>query len=201
MGVNKNIGDLIAAFRPQASAWKDPEEAVGGCAEASIKFVWFARDHRLPARRIILNGLRSPLLVYPDCDARWQAVDDHDHWNHYVAWVNGKIVDWTARQYEPKAAFPVVHDTLHAYDVWTHIFVEDREWEDGCFDEARRSRRLFPVWFKVESPIMSTKKNGTSTNSFRRSGRGVIVPKRNLTRRRAATNLISNRNRGPKNAT
>jgi hypothetical protein len=100
----RELYEAIKAFQQEnRKRWNSPKAAKGNCSDASYIF------HDFLTKR----GFESEV---------WEIVldDDHDryicpHWypnkdfeGHAVVYVGGVVVDWTAKQYDPKAPCPLV---------------------------------------------------------------------------------------------
>jgi hypothetical protein len=102
--LSKRLLKLIENFKEENPSLADHKSAHGRCAEASGAFRWLA----------IEDGLKC---------TTWEIVLDKDHdqylcpeWypniifeGHYVNYVEGVVIDWTVRQYNGKAPFPLIY--------------------------------------------------------------------------------------------
>ena len=103
MKLSKRLLTLIENFKTGNPSLASRSGARGRCSEASVAFCNLTRE----------DGLR--------CNV-WYIVLDKDHdqyfseWypdiefeGHCVVFVEGVVIDWTARQYNPAAPFPLIY--------------------------------------------------------------------------------------------
>jgi hypothetical protein len=104
MRLSKQLLKLIKEFKKQNPKLANRESAAGCCTDASYAFRELA----------VGSGLR--------CDT-WEIVLDKNHdqylcprWypdiafeGHCVVYTGNVVIDWTARQYNPKAPFPLIY--------------------------------------------------------------------------------------------
>ena len=110
----------LCAETPDLSAFAAPGEADGNCGLAVDIFLDFAR-HLLPEarsdevyfvapsrwRKARLETRVAPVYSYRHAPHRWYA--SGCRWpGHVVAHVGEWLIDWTARQFNPSAPFPLV---------------------------------------------------------------------------------------------
>ncbi len=120
MKLSKRLRELIEGFKTVNPSYGDHVEAGGCCGEASHAF------HNLLVREGIL---RPPKKGTPTQKAEWilnsiwdiVLDDDHDRYlcpewypnitfeGHVVNYVEGHVIDWTARQYNSVAPFPLIY--------------------------------------------------------------------------------------------
>ena len=104
MKLSKRLQQLVENFKEGNPELADHETAKGCCSDASYAFRKLA----------IEDGLQC---------STWEIVLDKDHdqhlcpeWypniifeGHCVNYVEGVVIDWTARQYNGKAPFPLIY--------------------------------------------------------------------------------------------
>lgn len=89
------------------------EGAYDRCYRASSRVVRRARAGGFSARVVRLAGASSRL--WQSTPRRYLYPPDRSKWIHHVARVEGVYVDYTARQFDPRADFPVVSATLDGF--------------------------------------------------------------------------------------
>lgn len=104
MKLSKRLLRLIEEFKEQNPSLADHEGAKGWCTEASYAFIGLLRENDITCSRwdIVLDGGHDQYLCpewYPDITSE----------GHSVVYVEGVIIDWTARQYKAGAPFPLTY--------------------------------------------------------------------------------------------
>lgn len=86
--------------------WHIPHMAFGNCTEGTEEFLAYARSRSVTAQEIQLQGYRAdPTRCRALCDSRWLQLPPRV-WQHYAVRIGRRFIDWTARQFDPQAAFP-----------------------------------------------------------------------------------------------
>lgn len=121
-------------------AWTPPHGlgtthgAFSRCKEVSAEYTEHLHAHGVEARWIQVQGCYTPR---PSAHPAWRTIEP-TFWNHYVTVVrtaHGEhYVDWTARQFDPQAALPVVGTDLvdgwhEAYDVTARLGAYLDSWQ------------------------------------------------------------------------
>lgn len=102
--LSKRLQQLIENFKQGNPSLADHKSSRGRCTEASYAF----------RRLAIEDGIKC---------ATWEIVLDDEHDRHFcpewypnipfeghtVVYVEGVVIDWTARQYNGKAPFPLIY--------------------------------------------------------------------------------------------
>lgn len=92
-----------------------PERATGRCLEASAKLIDALRRSGEQAALVQLSGYRGDLR---QASYLWQ---DNDPAVHYMVWVNGRLVDMTARQFDPSAGYPAFYTVDEVAELWARV--------------------------------------------------------------------------------
>lgn len=102
------LGRLLSAFgaRPDVARMQTTWGAFGQCGVMARRFALAALDHGRPAEVVRLDGAPEG-QAFPRAHPVYQA-EARELWVHHVTRVGGLRVDWTARQFDPEAAFPLV---------------------------------------------------------------------------------------------
>lgn len=119
MKLSKRLLELIEGFKTINPSYGDHTEAKGCCTEASRAF------HNLLVDAGVLQPPKGSKLKQAEWfeGCTWDIVldDEHDRhmcpkWypnipseGHCVNYVEGVVIDWTARQYNAKAPFPLIY--------------------------------------------------------------------------------------------
>lgn len=101
---------LLAEFAAQHPQYGTPAGAHNRCVEASSAFCDFVLDAGLPA---YAAGRR---VVYTDEVAVIDGV------SHKAAFVHGRVIDWTARQFHPELPWPLV---MHQTEMDRYVYPRD----------------------------------------------------------------------------
>ncbi|GAB2732537.1 hypothetical protein GCM10027273_09040 [Nocardioides pakistanensis] len=87
----------------------DPAGAFSRCKEVSAEYTEHLRMHGIDADWVQVVGPRGD---FPDAQTQWRTVDQA-FWQHYLTRVTASdgtpcYIDWTARQFDPAAAYPQI---------------------------------------------------------------------------------------------
>jgi hypothetical protein len=121
--MRRNLEKAVRAFLAQhRRVWNTQKRAYGSCQIASHEFHGFLRGKGLRPTiwHITVDKQHDSYICpewYPD------EVPPHGYNGHTVVYAGGVVVDWTARQYNPKAPYPLVFQPRfggdrRAYDRW-----------------------------------------------------------------------------------
>ena len=107
---------LIHEFKvAHKEEWTLPETARGCCVDASNMFHEFLH----------VSGMKSEVwdIVLDEDHDRYICPEWYPDWTfegHCVVFVEGLVVDWTARQYNSKAPYPLIFTPKHDGDRKTY---------------------------------------------------------------------------------
>lgn len=90
MKLSKQLSDAIETFKAQNLQWSTQSGALNQCHSASVRFI----------AHLGLEGIRAELLSI-------------NQGEHVVVIVDGVMVDWTARQFDPDDDFPKITEASH----------------------------------------------------------------------------------------
>jgi hypothetical protein len=123
------------ALTGAARACATPEGAYANCLALSARYTAWLRDRGAPAGMLVLRGSRD---AYPSAAGRWPDCDPEGY-AHWVTISGGLCVDWTWRQFEPRADWPVVLPVGALAGAWRDV----RVWAcEACPDLVADSRHL-----------------------------------------------------------
>src|SRR5688500_13864507 len=108
---------VIDGFAPVAEAlgWSSPGGCFDRCVIASEMFhAYLVKCDELDSELVQLTG--APEFDNPD--PAWTYYP-REEWAHVVVRVDGVYVDWTARQFDTEAPFPLVSDEHGWVEAWT----------------------------------------------------------------------------------
>ena len=97
------IEQAIASFAKENRHLQEPTKARFECAPATAMFNRHLDQHGYPGARMA----SIPAYMLP---THYGDKPNATHYAHVATEHNGKIYDWTARQYNPHAPFPLVYD-------------------------------------------------------------------------------------------
>lgn len=116
------LQDFCDAFVDEGYAdfWETAEGADGECFEASREFLKFLDRYGYQARIILLTDEDEATVLRVESSFRTKAYSYQfvpHHWydngcrwaGHFVVQVGNVCIDWTARQFDPEAPFPLVY--------------------------------------------------------------------------------------------
>ena len=92
------------ALTGEALACTTPEGAYANCLALSVRYALWLRERGEPAGMVALRGSR---VAFPSAAGRWPLCEPGGY-SHWVTVSGDWAVDWTWRQFEPSAAWPVV---------------------------------------------------------------------------------------------
>src|SRR5688572_14839906 len=106
--MNSTIADLVVEITASAERMRlnDPMEAYLRRYDVPGTLVGVARNRGYDAHLVSFAGWLGDDLALPECSP-WLLVAPEKR-THLVAEVEGFLIDWTARQFDPAAAFPSV---------------------------------------------------------------------------------------------
>jgi hypothetical protein len=96
-----------------------PEGAYANCLALSARYAAWLRDLGVPAGILVMRGSRG---AFPSAAGRWPGCD-REGYAHWVTFSGDRCVDWTWRQFEPGASWPVVAPVAALADVWHEVAV------------------------------------------------------------------------------
>lgn len=104
--------DLEAAIKQFAERNPEMRNWMGGCIQASQEFRWYLHE----------MGIKSEIWEILIC-----LVTDHEwytsnHEVHTVVHAEDVVIDWTARQYNLEAPWPLVYRPSKDYALETHQY-------------------------------------------------------------------------------
>jgi hypothetical protein len=118
------LEEAIEEFKKLFAWLEDPKEADGKCGAKSYTFIQFLKQNGVPEAALAKD------LDYTACTARHHPlkpeiltrkqdryIEDYAHrgigqWcGHTVVKIGRLRIDWTARQYDPEAPFPLIWRT------------------------------------------------------------------------------------------
>jgi hypothetical protein len=115
----------IALSAPGFPAWSPPQSGLDTregsfdqCKHTSAEYTSFLRQQGLAAEWVQTYGVIDD---HPAAHPKWHTLD-RKRWSHYITRVRNTdgthvYVDWTARQFDPEAAYPVIADDSYS-DGW-----------------------------------------------------------------------------------
>lgn len=105
--------DLEAAIQQFAERNPEMRNWMGGCIVASREFYWYLKEMGIKAEI-------WEILISLVTDHRWYQGGSEVH---TVVYVESVVVDWTARQYDLEAPWPLVYHPLKNWDAesWRHF--------------------------------------------------------------------------------
>ena len=123
------------ALTSAARACITPEGAYANCLALSGRYTAWLRDAGVPAGMLVLRGSRT---AFPAAAGRWPACDPAGY-AHWVTLSGDVCVDWTWRQFEPGAAWPLVSSVAALAEAWVDV----RVWAcDRCPELVADPRHL-----------------------------------------------------------
>ncbi len=107
------------ALTGAARACATPEGAYANCLALSARYAAWLRDAGVPAGLLAMRGRRG---AFPSAAGRWPGCDPDDY-AHWVTFSGDVYVDWTWRQFEAGAAWPVVLPVDALAEGWREVGV------------------------------------------------------------------------------
>jgi len=101
---NEYIDRLILEFMRRFPSLTTRSGAYDKCKLVSLELAAFLRKRGLKASMI---HLQTPTDAYPNACSQWLE-KPAEEWSHYVVKVGTRLIDATARQFDPKADVPQV---------------------------------------------------------------------------------------------
>jgi hypothetical protein len=128
------------ALTGAARACATPSGAYANCLALSVRYARWLRERDIAAGLLALRGSRA---AFPSAAGRWP-VCEPDAYAHWVTLSGDWAVDWTWRQFDPTAGWPVVLPVEQVIAGW----LEHRVWAcERCPELVadRRHQDLAPV--------------------------------------------------------
>jgi hypothetical protein len=100
--MTENLKELIEAFRKEHPELLDAHAANDQCTKASDEFRKYLGHHSIESRVVEIDPGEFT-KIYPAHAAMRSGGKVHE-----VVQVEGDLIDWTIRQYDPKADCPVI---------------------------------------------------------------------------------------------
>ena len=107
------------ALTGAARACATPAGAYANCLALSARYAAWLRARGEPAGLLALRGSRA---AFPGAAGRWPHCDLSGY-AHWVTASGGWAVDWTLRQFDPAAGWPVVTPVAVLADGWDAVEV------------------------------------------------------------------------------
>ena len=107
------------ALTGAARACATPEGAYANCLALSARYAAWLRDAGVPAGLLAMRGSRG---AFPSAAGRWPGCDPEDY-AHWVTFSGEHCVDWTWRQFDREAAWPVVLPVDALAGAWHEVRV------------------------------------------------------------------------------
>jgi hypothetical protein len=107
-GEPPTMASAIASFLGQDPLTSTPDGAYERDLEVARAFSDHARLMGLEANVIRLAGAA---LDQPQAHPSWRSIEPANR-HHYAVEIDGRIVDWAARQFDPTAPLPAVHSSI-----------------------------------------------------------------------------------------
>ena len=107
------------ALTGAARACATPEGAYANCLALSARYAAWLRDAGLPAGLLAMRGSRA---AFPSAAGRWPGCDPEDY-SHWVTFSGEHCVDWTWRQFDREAAWPIVLPVDALTGAWHEVRV------------------------------------------------------------------------------
>jgi hypothetical protein len=110
---------LIAAFALEAEAVHcvTPRGAYANCLALSGRFAAWLRSRGVLCSMVRAAGYRGSLDT---AAGRWPHADPRS-FEHWITVVDGFAIDWTARQFDPEAAWPSVTPVADLRAAWEQV--------------------------------------------------------------------------------
>ena len=143
------------ALTGAARACATSEGAYANCLALSARYAAWLREGGVPAGLLAMRGSRA---AFPSAAGRWPGCDPEGY-SHWVTFSGDRCVDWTWRQFEPGAAWPVVLTVDSLADRWQELAV----WAcEQCPDLVadRRHLALAPAGMHAEHRALARATGG-----------------------------------------
>jgi hypothetical protein len=102
-----------------ARACAAPAGAYANCLVLSVRYTAWLRECGVAAGLLVLRGSRTQ---FPSAAGRWPYCDP-SHISHWTTVAGDWSVDWTARQFDPRAAWPRVEPVTALAAAWEHVSI------------------------------------------------------------------------------
>jgi hypothetical protein len=155
-----------------ARACATPDGAYANCLAVSVAFAVWLREHGIPCGLLRMAGSAQPFAA---ASGRWPFCDPAV-FAHWTVSVGGASVDWSARQFDPAAAWPQVLPVAELASRWREV----EPWACERCPELVADRRhveLAPVWLAERHRALASATAGRGPFADpRHDGTAVLVP-------------------------